>query len=115
MNNIIVIILFILVIILFINDMNKLLFFREGQTGQSTIDLPIVLNTPDTPKHNSLPAQKCETVTNMFVKFTTNANGESYLNWDDVPAKATSDNISKDICKSCPDKVKWKNGKCKKL
>ena len=110
MNNIIVIILFILVIILFINDITQLFSFKEGAG-----DLQLVINKAQDPKQSPLPEQQCKAVTNLFVNFTTNANGESYFNWDDVPSGATTNNISEDDCNSCTDKLRWNNGECIKI
>ena len=93
MNNIIVIILFILVIILFINDITQLFSFKEG-----AVDLPLVIGAAKDPKHPSLPEQQCISLKEQWLEFN------NLIDWDtQVLSGETSKNakIPANVCNAC--------------
>ena len=110
MNNIIVIILFILVIILFINDITQLFSFKEG-----AVDLPLVINEAQDPNTTST-ANKCHEMWNSWKMANVDNKGAALIDWSEVPIGSIGNNITESTCNDC-DLTTWitSDQKCQKI
>jgi hypothetical protein len=95
MNNIIVIILFILVIILFINDITQLFSLKEG-----AVDLPLVINEAQDPNTTST-ANKCPEMWNSWKMANVDGDKGELIDWSQVEIGDIGDRITKSSCNDC--------------
>ena len=110
MNNIIVIILFILVIILFINDITQLFSLKEG-----AVDLPLVINEAQDPNTTST-ANTCHEMWNSWKMANFDNKGAELIDWSEVEIGSIGDRITRSSCSDCA-LTTWitSDEKCRKI